>query len=503
MSINFQSIYFFKLSVVISALDCDPNNQDLIELKTKLIDIIALTESMGESVFHKMLEILIVSDDLVDVKKVNLLSMIGTNEDPKPSTSSMATDNDKSRSESDVCSLVETLEELNGKECRVAFTQQNGIVGYHNGIVMTSELMDAIEQNPDLSCIKVKVFFTHPMNNSMLPCPHYLSSKCRYSAEKCKYSHGYEVSLEDIKPFQPKDYSRVGRDLVCLAKNESDGLWHKAVVDDIRDQRIVVKYCDSDFIDSVDIEDILPLSESDSTVETTCDNSLNNSFNDESDELSVIDWNSSSSEAMAKWEVHTKGIGSKLMAKMGYVWGQGLGRKGEGMTNPIDVFVFPTGKSLDACIALRQKYLTNDELRQKIRNKEKKLEERIADGYHKLAAKDNVFDFINTKILAKKETSKAEAKDNRISVSQLKASNTKSLNISSVKISEDIRKAEFDLKRLNDSLARNKSKDKAVTNNLTQKIDKQKQLISSLKNKESMIQREQKSRSDKQKLTVF
>lgn len=46
------------------------------------------------------------------------------------------------------------------------------------------------------------------------------------------------------------------------------------------------------------------------------------------------------------WEQHTRGIGGKLMAKMGYVHGSGLGKQGEGRIEPVEAVVFPPGRSL-------------------------------------------------------------------------------------------------------------------------------------------------------------
>lgn len=41
-----------------------------------------------------------------------------------------------------------------------------------------------------------------------------------------------------------------------------------------------------------------------------------------------------------------QGIGSKLMEKMGYVVGTGLGREGEGRVDPVTAYVYPQGVSL-------------------------------------------------------------------------------------------------------------------------------------------------------------
>ena len=41
-----------------------------------------------------------------------------------------------------------------------------------------------------------------------------------------------------------------------------------------------------------------------------------------------------------------QGIGSKLMAKMGYVTGSGLGKFSEGRVEPVEATVLPEGKNI-------------------------------------------------------------------------------------------------------------------------------------------------------------
>lgn len=50
---------------------------------------------------------------------------------------------------------------------------------------------------------------------------------------------------------------------------------------------------------------------------------------------------------MGLWEKHTKGIGSKLLRKYGYVPGQPLGKRKNGIVEPIVAQVLPKGRSLD------------------------------------------------------------------------------------------------------------------------------------------------------------
>ncbi|GMH30669.1 hypothetical protein Nepgr_032512 [Nepenthes gracilis] len=53
-----------------------------------------------------------------------------------------------------------------------------------------------------------------------------------------------------------------------------------------------------------------------------------------------------SSSAIGAFEVHTKGFGSRMMAKMGYLEGGGLGKEGQGSAEPIEVIRRPKSLGL-------------------------------------------------------------------------------------------------------------------------------------------------------------
>lgn len=55
--------------------------------------------------------------------------------------------------------------------------------------------------------------------------------------------------------------------------------------------------------------------------------------------------------AGAAWEAHTTGFGSRMLYKMGYMAGHGLGKDGRGRTSPVPVVVLPPRTSLDFCSA--------------------------------------------------------------------------------------------------------------------------------------------------------
>lgn len=412
--------------------------------------------------------------------------------------------------------LLKTISSLEGTKCSAPFSQQWGEKCYHNAIISSVVL-----EEDDVSCLEnlqVKVMFCNPVCDRMKPCPFFLDGYCKFSDEKCRYSHGNEVDISEIRDFKLPDYSNFTRDSVCLAKYD-DGLWYKAVVENCLDNnKYVVKYFNFGNTESVDAADLLPLDEeklpSESETEDTssppssplCFSSSKNDAAEEHDFDQVRPFLPENPGALGEWEQHTKGMGSKLMAKMGYIFGQGLGKNGEGRLEPVEAIILPKGKSLDKCIQLRDQggHSCPVSVESKVIIEKEKEEQRMKKQQWSgnLKKRESVFDFINKKIsVIKDDVDKLQRKGPP--KTQKTRASTKELTKQSFTIAEDIKKAKRELVRLNEALKRNEERNGVIHAQVKRKIAAQKELLTNLCRKEHKINHEMKILKAHEKLTCF
>ncbi|KAK3088218.1 hypothetical protein FSP39_016287 [Pinctada imbricata] len=211
--------------------------------------------------------------------------------------------------------------------------------------------------------------------------------------------------------------------------------------------------------------------------------------------------------------IYIMGIGSKLMAKMGYVTGQGLGKDGQGRADPVPIQLIPQGKSLDKIMELKEIAGDQDlfDAMKKQKRKAKKQEQKNEAAYKNIP-RANVFDFINKKLGGKrgdvkslvrhhKETKKEPAK--QISERDLHSKSDRNINVQLFKTHEEMKNVEKELARLKQGLSRNQDRDKRAADNIRQKIQSTEAYLQKLKSSEKAMENHKQKRNDRKKLTIF
>lgn len=199
----------------------------------------------------------------------------------------------------------------------------------------------------------------------------------------------------------------------------------------------------------------------------------------------------------------TKGFGSRMLQKFGYVVGTGLGQNGEGIVVPISAQVLPPGRSLDHCMTLREQANGDKNLfsvEKKLKRQQERQEILNAKAYEREKQNIDVFSFLNQNILNNMPSTSGNQK--RPKQNDYKTETNRKLNVESLKIGEDIRKMEREIQKLQDSLRRQKD-GTHISQQLNMQLDIRKTELDRMKKSEICLQKEQNLRKDKSKLTIF
>ncbi|CAF91942.1 unnamed protein product [Tetraodon nigroviridis] len=453
------SAYGAQLQQVEAAISAglDPSQQsDLLQLKEDLLQLIELTEA-----------------SLVSVKKSQLLASLEHRDEPPSNTPA---------SEADTSAPNKTW----------------GTLEYHNAMVVGAEPPEGEET-------QVRVFYIYPTHRSMKPCPFYLEGKCRF-LDSCRFSHGEVVCVSELREFLEFDLSKLEEGSSCLARHE-DGIWYPARIKEIDSGFYTLKF-DSLLLKEAVVEAdgiIPPLREqeplsSDSDPDEPTDGGdvayarvLGNS-----EEFTVtLDFGG--------WETHTKGIGSKLMLKMGYEYGKGLGKMQEGRVEPIMAVVLPKGRSLDQCAELTQRRTQSKAAGDGAQTgrPKKRRKRRAAPGERR-----TVFDFLNLKLGGRG----ADPAEGGAAAPSLAGSaeayrggksTKRSLNVRLFQASERVSQTEREIQKLTESLGRQTGRDTSRAKQLEEKLSAAHHLLARQKAQEMSLQREHKKADTHKKMTEF
>ncbi|KAM6147696.1 zinc finger CCCH-type with G patch domain-containing protein [Erethizon dorsatum] len=387
-------------------------------------------------------------------------------------------------------------EELNGAKVNAPYYSAWGTLEYHNAMVVGSE-----ESEDGTAC--VRVLYLYPTHKSLKPCPFFLEGKCRFK-ENCRFSHGQVVSVDELRPFQDPDLSLLQAGSACLAKHQ-DGLWHPARITDVDNGYYTVKF-DSLLLKEAVVEgdSILPPLRTEAEESSDSDSGdLGGSSYARVVESGAADTGTCSS-AFAGWEVHTRGIGSRLLARMGYEFGKGLGRHAEGRVEPISAVVLPRGKSLDQCAEILQKRTKEG---QAGANRPPRCRRRKGRPGSCLPPR-NVFDFLNEKLQSQAPGTLEAGVDppgGRKSKDMYHASKSakQALGLQLFQTEEKIEQTQRDIRGIQEALTRNAGRHSVAAAQLEEKLAGAQRKLGQLRAQEAGLQREQRKADTHRKMTEF
>ncbi|KAL2103259.1 hypothetical protein ACEWY4_000127 [Coilia grayii] len=386
---------------------------------------------------------------------------------------------------------------LSGSKVRAPYYTSWGTLEYHNAMVVGAEPTEQGEE-------RVRVLYLYPTHRAMKPCPYFLEDKCRFQ-DNCRFSHGEVVCVSELREFLGADLSELKEGSSCLARHE-DGVWYPAKITELKDAVYTVKF-DSLLLKEAELEadGVIPPMRTDDPApsESDSDEDADAAF------AKVVDsaeagWAVVNCSEFGGWEVHTRGIGSRLLMKMGYEQGKGLGKSLEGRVEPVQAVVVPRGDvaSLEGCgeltraLAMRPRPPTDKE---SAPGPKKKLKRKSGGE-----GKPNVFEFLNAKLgPAQPRPSGAHAPAVPRDAYRGGKSDKREMNVQLFKATESIAQTEKEIQQLSHSLSRKAGRASAVIGRLEEKLAAAQKRLAQHKAQEQLLQSQRKRADTHKNMTEF
>ena len=426
-----------QLDMIENALKQDPTNSDLLQLQCELKQLLSLLSPEADAIESGSVE----------------------NKDERVSPSTPVED------------LTSKLE---GQKVRAPVRDRGDCSELGNAVILG---LEAGQEDRDHDEVRVRLVFSHPTSERLVACKYYLDGRCSRPAEDCRWSHGEVRRLGDLASYQEPDWSLLVRGCRVLARNEK-GVWTRGQVTEVTEimgeAEYLVTWDTGGGEPSVKtVEEIWPLETQGDTEEEDQEPG-----GDPGLESFVPTEIGNSGVKFGDWESHTRGLGSRLLLKMGWVVGNGLGQRGEGRVEPVTARLYPQGKGLDWCMDMREKY--GDSLGQdveKIMKKEaKEAAKRSKQRAEAESKRDNsaksLFDFINVNLSTGQASSsgiiKKPEKDKCKTL--IKDESDEKIKLRKFKMSEQAGRLEKEISKLQESYSRHKGKDTTLASSISSNI---------------------------------